>query len=457
MKKKTRVLDLFYRVICYVLRVIRMEEKFLIKGGNPLKGEIRVRGSKNAASKLMIASLLTREPCKIENIPMSAEIDIVQELCESIGSRVIVADHTATVQTPEITTSRVPELSRKNRIPVLALGPLLHRKGAAEVPVMGGCYLGHRPINFHIEALHQMGVRIERREHSYYAEADTIRGSNIVLPYPSVGATETILLTAVLAQGTTTITNAAVEPEIHNLIQMLVAMGADIELDESSRNIFIKGVTQLRGAIMRVIPDRNEIVSFATAALATDGHVFIHDTEHAMLNTFLHAVRAIGGMADIQSDGIEFSGKRPYKPLVIETSPHPGFMTDWQQPFCILLTQANGESILHETVYDDRFAYVKDLKRMGADIEVSDECQGNAPCRFNGATFNHSVRVRGATTLHGAEITMTDLRAGMAHIIAALAASGESLISGIAHVERGYEKIDERLRSLGADIQRISE
>lgn len=433
-----------------------MEQKFLIQGGRPLEGEIQIRGSKNAASKLMIASLLTEEPCIIENIPFSAEMDITKELCESIGSRVVFSeDHTAHIETSEITTSIVPELSRKNRIPVLAFGPLLHRKGFAEVPVMGGCYLGHRPINFHVEALNKMGVRVERREHSYYAEAEHIRGSLIDLPYPSVGATENVLLTAVRAIGTTHITNAAIEPEILNLVAMLVAMGADIALDQETRTIRIEGVSKLHGVRIRVIPDRNEIVSFAVAALATDGNIFIRGVENTMLDTFLSHVRALGGDVKEKQDGIEFSGKRPYHAMNIETSPHPGFMTDWQQPFCILLTQANGESSIHETVYDDRFAYVKDLKRMGADIDVSDECFGESFCRFHGATFNHSVRIHGSTPLHGAEITMTDLRAGMAHMIAALAADGESLISGIGHVERGYEKIDERLRSLGADIKRI--
>lgn len=433
-----------------------MEEKFLIKGGRPLVGEIEIRGSKNAASKLMIASLLTDEPCVIENIPFSSEIDITRELCEHIGSEVVIfEDHTAHIVTPEIKTSVVPELSRKNRIPILAFGPLLHRKGFAEIPVLGGCYLGHRPINFHIEALSRMGVCIERREGSYYGEADRIVGNAIDFPYPSVGATENVLLTAVRAEGITHMSNAAMEPEILNLIEMLNAMGADIALDQEARTIRVEGVSKLRGVRMRVIPDRNEIVSFAVAALATDGHIYICGVEHTALDTFLSALRAIGGETVVHADGIEFSGKRPYKAITIETGPHPGFMTDWQQPFCILLTQAHGESILHETVYEDRFAYTKDLKRMGADIEVSDECLGSEACRFRGATFNHSARVRGQTSLHGAEITMTDLRAGMAHMIAALSAKGESLISGIGHVERGYEKIDERLRMLGADIQRV--
>lgn len=434
-----------------------MAEKFLIKGGRQLRGEMEIRGSKNAASKLMIAALLTDEPCVIENIPFSSEIDITRELCERVGSHVeFYDDHTACLQTPEITTSVVAEMTRRNRVPILAFGPLLHRKGVAEVPVLGGDPIGHRPVNFHIEALNKMGIRIELRGHSYYAQANEIHGSVIELPYPSVGATENVLLTGVLAHGTTHITNAAVEPEIINLIEMLTAMGADIALDQEARTIRIEGVTKLHGVRVRVIPDRNEIVSFVAATLATEGRIFIRNINEDALGSFLSTLTAIGGKADIRPDGIEFWGKKPYQSTIIETAPHPGFMTDWQQPVCVLLTQAEGgESIVHETVYEDRLGYTKDLKRMGADIEVSDECLGALPCRFNGATFNHSIRIRGKTPLHGTEITMTDIRAGMAHMVAALAADGESLISGVEHVDRGYEKIDDRLRLLGADIRRV--
>jgi len=434
-----------------------MYEQLIITGDLPLAGEIEIRGSKNASSKLMIASLLTEEPCMIENIPFSSEIDITRELCERVGSKVeFLADHTARIVTPEITTSTVAELSRKNRVPILAFGPLLHRKGVAEVPVLGGDPIGHRPVNFHIEALTKMGVRIELRGSSYYAEADEIHGNDIELPYPSVGATENVLLTAVRAHGTTIIINAAVEPEIINLIEMLNAMGGAIALDTEARTIHIEGVSYLHGVRVRAIPDRNEIVSFVIATLATDGRIFIKGINKAGLESFLTVLKTIGARVDIQRDGIEFSGKKPYHTVAIETAPHPSFMTDWQQPFCVLLTQAQGESTLHETVYEDRLGYTKDLKRMGADIDISDECPEDRPCRFQGATFNHHLRIRGQTPLRGTDITMTDIRAGMAHLIAALAAKGESHILGVEHLDRGYEKIDERLRFLGADIKRIS-
>ncbi len=428
---------------------------FLISGGKALGGTVVVSGSKNAATKMMIASLLTREECVIENIPLSLEVAIARELCERIGSTVICTpDHQCRMQTEEVATSLVPELSRKNRLPILTLGPLLHRKGKAEVPLLGGDPIGHRPIDFHISALAAMGVTIERREHSYYAEADTMHGADIVFPFPSVGATENVILTAVLARGRTTIRNAAMEPEIMNMVSMLRSMGASISCDTENRLIAIEGVERLSGVRARAIPDRNEIVSFASGALGTGGDIFIPGIDEGSILPFLESVKSIGGGVEVQSAGIRFYGSKPYRPVSIETAPHPGFMTDWQQPFCVLLTAADGTSILHETVYEDRLGYTKDLKRMGADIEVSDECLGFPPCRLAGRTFNHSARIRGPSLLVGTRIEIRDIRAGMAHILAALAASGQSVMTGIEHIDRGYEDLDQRLRSLGADIRR---
>ncbi len=433
-------------------------EYFVIRGGRALDGSVRIRGSKNAASKMMLASLLTNKPCVIQNIPFSLEIDIAAELCGRAGSAVTFdrEAHACTLHASSITTSQIPELSRRNRIPILAIGPLLHRTGQVEIPFLGGDPIGHRPIDFHLEALNRMGVRIERREHSYYAEADEIRGADITLPFPSVGATENILLTAVCASGRTVIGNAAVEPEVINLINMLTAMGADIHYDAAQRRIEIQGVRNLEGAVARAVPDRNEAVSFVSAALATKGSLNLYETEPAHFTAFLAALEAWGASYTIHSWGLRFKCGLAQRPVSIETAPHPSFMTDWQQPFSVLLTQANGTSRVHETVYEDRFGYAKDLNRMGAVISVSDECLGNTACRFNGQTFNHSARITGPTKLMGADIHITDIRAGMAHVIAALAAEGESLISGVEHLDRGYEKIDERLKELGADIKRIS-
>lgn len=433
--------------------------KLSIRGGKSLRGSIVVRGSKNAATKLMIASLLTDEECVLGNMPLSADIDITKELCEKIGS-VVTFDterRQIVIRTEDIMNPRVPELSRRNRIPVLALGPLLHRKGVAEVPVLGGCPIGHRPINFHIEALTKMGARVERRAHSYYAEADTLRGEEIAFPYPSVGATENVLLTAVLAQGTTVIQNAALEPEIMNLITMLQTMGASVAVHFDTRTITINGVARLRGAVVTVMPDRNEVVSFAAAALATGGDILMPGVGGDHVAAFLEKVKEVGGAYTVDRKGIRVWNEGPYRPVSIETAPHPAFMTDWQQPFCVLLTQAGGKSIIHETVYEDRFGYTKDLIRMGADVHVSRDCPENQRCRFFGLGAYHVAEINGPTKLSGAEMRMTDIRAGMAHMIAALVAEGESVIEGVAHVDRGYEKIDERLRGLGADIRRVYE
>jgi len=259
-----------------------------------------------------------------------------------------------------------------------------------------------------------------------------------------------------LAEGKTLIRNAALEPEIMNLIDMLGAMGAKISVNPEERIVEIEGVAKLRGATVRVIPDRNEVVSFVAAALATEGSVFVRGAVGEHIKAFLGKLDELGALYEIKDGGIVFSGKKPYRSVVVETSPHPGFMTDWQQPFCVLLTQAKGESIIHETVYEDRFDYTKDLKQMGAEIEISDECLGGEKCRFSGQTFNHSARIWGPAKLSGKEITMTDIRAGMAHIIAALVAGGESIISGTEHIDRGYEDLDGRLRILGANIKRVA-
>lgn len=432
-------------------------EKFIIRGKNPLAGEVEIRGSKNAASKMMVASLLTDEECVLENVPLSGEVDVTRELMESLGSKVTIEDgHLLKIRTREINTSFVSEFSRKNRVPILTIGPLLHRKGFAEVPVPGGDQIGPRPINFHVEALGKMGVKIERREKSYFAKAEKeIHGAKIILPYPSVGATENVILTAVLARGETDLQNAAVEPEIHNLVVMLRAMGAKIKFSEKNRQIIINGVPKLSGVKSRVMADRNEVVSFACAALATGGEVFMPNVDKSYLEEFLARVKEIGALVSIRNGGIYFKGKPKYRTTYIETSPHPGFMTDWQQPFCVLLTRSQGKSIIHETVYEDRFGYTRDLRRMGAKIEISGECPKES-CRFAHQGYMHTAIVTGPTTLKGTEIEMTDIRAGMAHIIAALSAEGESIISGIEHIDRGYESIDERLRALGADVQRVT-
>jgi len=432
-----------------------MPQKFLIKGGKPLSGKVRVRGAKNAVSKLLIASLLTKDEVVLTNVPLHEETKIAVEFCRSLGSEIEEEGSRIKIKTPEIKNSKVKELSRRNRLSILALGPLLSRAKEAEVPMVGGDRIGARPVNFHIAALEKLGAEIEIKDSTILASTSGLYGASIILPYPSVGATENTILASVLAKGRTTITNAALEPEIIDLIKFLQKMGAIIELG-SNRQIYIEGVKELRGAEHRVLPDRLEAASFAIMALATGGEILVEEAVQEHLIAFLNAIRRIGAGYEVEpDDGIRFFRAGPLKAVHLETDTYPGFATDWQQPMAVLLTQAKGDSIIHETVYEDRFGYVEDLKKMGADIDLESKCLGNLPCRFQGKLYNHSAVIHGPASLQGAELVMRDIRAGMAHIVAALIARGVSRLTGIEHIDRGYEEIDSRIRELGGDIERV--
>jgi len=430
------------------------QQQFIIRGGYPLKGKIRLSGTKNAATKMLVASLLTDQEVILENCPDLGDVQITIELCRIVGSQVKRNGNVVKIKTPKIINHRVKELSRKNRIPILALSPLLHRAGKAEVPIVGGDKIGPRPVNFHIQALKEMGAEVGETKTSYKARADKLKGSNIELAYPSVGATENIILAGVLARGKTIISNAAVEPEIIDLIKMLQKMGAIIELG-TNRKIYIEGVKKLRGATHYILPDRNEAVSFAIMAIATDGDIFIEDAAQENLITFLNVIRKIGGEFEVEKNGIRFFRAGELRSIELETDTHPGFMTDWQQPTVVLLTQASGTSVIHETVYEDRFGYTNELKKMGADITVFTKCLGEKPCRFNEKNHPHSAVIKGPTQLKGIEMEIRDIRAGCAHVIAALIAKGESKIYGIEHLDRGYENFEEKLLSLGAKVKRV--
>lgn len=430
-----------------------MAAKFIIRGGKPLFGEIKLAGAKNAVSKMMVASLLTDEPCILENVPEIGEVKIIAELLATIGSEIEIVGSTAKIATPTIKNSRVPELTRRNRIPILALGPLLARAGEAEVPVLGGDKIGARPVDIHLEALAKLGAQLQITKSSYHAWAkDGLHGAEVELRFPSVGATENTVLAAVLAKGKTVIRNAALEPELIDLIKMLQKMGAIIEL-APPRTIMIEGVPKLHGVKHRIIPDRNEAVSFACLAIATKGRIVVREARQDDLITFLNAVRRLGGEYEVTEEGIAFSRQRPLEALSVQTDVHPGFMTDWQQPLATLLTQAEGKSIIHETIYEDRLGYAHDLNEMGAKIRVTNECP-EAACRFAGKGYYHYATIEGPTPLQGANLDVRDLRSGMLDVLAALIANGVSEVNGVEEIDRGYEHIDGRLRQLGAEIKR---
>lgn len=430
---------------------------FKITGGTPLFGEVTLSGAKNGASKMMIASLLTSEPVTLHNVPRQQETEITQEILELLGVQVVwIDEHVVKLHAAELSSSSVERVSRRNRISVLALAPLLHRIGQATAPSPGGDKIGPRPVNYHLDALRAMGAQIELVGDVCYAKApQCLKGALIELPYPSVGATETAIFAGVLADGRTTIRNAAIEPEIQELIMLLQKMGAIIQVN-AGRSIEILGVTSLHGAEMTVMNDRNEAVSYASMALGTRGEIFVRGADHAHMISFLNTVRRIGGEYEVKDGGILFKGAPMYRGIELETDTHPGFMTDWQQPFLVVMTQAEGTSVVHETVYEDRFGYTEALKKMGANIALSSNCLGEVPCRFRGQNYRHSAVVHGPTHLHAADVEVPDIRAGLAFAIGALVAEGTSTLTGIDHLDRGYERLQEKLMGVGANIERVT-
>ena len=430
-----------------------MQPTLRLRGGRPLSGAIKVGGAKNATTKMMIASLLTDELVHLSNAPGIEDVKITGELLESIGASVTYGEHEIKLQTKHIKTTTVAKLSRANRLSILALSPLLHRTGEALVPLVGGDAIGPRPVNFHLTALQAMGAQIEEIADGYRATAPNgLHGALLTLPYPSVGATENIIFAAVLAKGRTHIENAAIEPEIVDIVKFLQQMGAIIEFG-ANRTITIDGVAKLDGATYRILPDRLEAASYALLAIATDGEIMVENARQDEMISFLNTIRRMNASFTISPEGISFRrGDGQLQAIELETDTYPGFATDWQQPTVVVLTQAHGLSVLHETVYEDRFGYTHALKRMGADIEVYAKCLGELPCRFRNRSERHSAVIKGATPLHATSVEVPDIRAGMAAVIAALVADGESTLTGIHHLERGYENFWEKLRAVGADF-----
>jgi UDP-N-acetylglucosamine 1-carboxyvinyltransferase len=322
--------------------------------------------------------------------------------------------------------------------------------------MVGGDRIGRRPVDFHVDALRQLGAEVEHTPEGLEAKAVHLRGANIRLPFPSVMATETILLTAVLAEGRTIIENAATEPEVIELALFLQRMGARLEL-RPDRRFIIEGVESMTGAAHRLNGDRIEAFSYLVAGLMTGGEVRVHGCPQGRLITAISTLQAMGARFDITDDWLLARADAPLRAAVVDTDTHPGFMTDWQSPLVVLYTQAEGMSVLHETVFEDRFVYVDALRAMGAEAELYDACLGGRQCRFRETTALHSIVVRGRTPLHGADITVPDVRGGFAYVIAAAAADSTSLLRDIGPIERGYHRPLEQFAALGLHIERVKE
>lgn len=439
-------------------RVGLTSDEIIINGGRPLKGRIEVRGAKNLAPKAMVAALLGQTPSVLRNVPNVSDIRVVAGLLALHGVLITRGDASGEwrLDPSNVEIAHHADIDAhagSSRIPILFCGPLLHRLGEAFIPDLGGCRIGDRPIDFHLDALRKFGAVVEKLPSGISLTAPNgLHGANIELPYPSVGATEQVLLTAVLAEGQTELRNAAIEPEIIDLICILQKMGAIITV-EPNRVIFIEGVKKLRGYDHRAIFDRNEAASWASAALATGGDVFVGGAQQEEMMTFLNIFRKVGGDFDVRDDGIRFwhpGGE--LKPVTIETDVHPGFMTDWQQPLVVALTQANGTSTIHETVYDNRFGFTEALNKMGASIEVHKEGLHDEARRVNRREFEQAAVITGPTPLTGAEIEVPDLRGGFSYLIAGLTASGQTKVTNLGIISRGYENFIEKLGLLGADF-----
>lgn len=438
-----------------------MKYAYKIQGGLPIKGEVRCLGAKNFATKAMVAALLADENSCLRNTPDIGDVTITAEMLEStgVGLQFDKKKGILDINPSGISTHKVsmPQ-SGSNRIPILMIGALLNKFGKASVPLLSGCNIGTRKIDFHLEALERFGAKINITEEGFSACIENkLTGTKIKLPYPSVGATETCLFLSVISEGTTVISNAAVEPEINELITMLRSMGAII-FTSPERSITIHGGEKLHGTNIEILGDRIDAASWATLACASNGDITIEGIDPNILNNFLSYFRQVGGGFEfITRDTIRFFRQKELKPAMIETNVYPGFSTDWQQPFAILLTQAQGISVIHETVYEKRFGYLAALNQLGANTQLTNYCLGGTTCRFKDMNFEHSAIINGPTPLvsQNCIIDVPDLRAGLAYMIAAAIAEGTTTITGIHNIERGYGDILERTKNTNLRIEKI--
>ena len=419
-------------------------DKLVIEGGHPLRGSIKISGAKNAALPLIAATLLAPGRHTVRNVPNLRDTRTILKLLESFGAKTeLAADGTLTVDSDEISNLEASyELVKTMRASVLVLGPLLARFGRARVSLPGGCAIGARPIDFHLQALEKMGARLVLREGYVEAQAEaSLAGAEVCFDIPSVTGTENILMAAALAKGVTVLKNAAREPEVGNLIEMLQAMGAEIEGRDTDR-LTIRGVPRLKAADSTVIPDRIETGTYLIAVGAVGGEVTLTNCRPGHLPSVLDKLRQVGLVIEEGEDSIRVARRGALRNVDVKTMPYPGFPTDLQAQVMALMAMTNGGlSVIHETIFENRFMHVAELRRLGADIRVD----------------GRSAIVKGAGGFVGAKVMATDLRASASLVIAGLAAQGLTEISRIYHLERGYDNLVGKLRALGAKVQQMRE
>ncbi|HEX7874102.1 MAG TPA: UDP-N-acetylglucosamine 1-carboxyvinyltransferase [Sphingobium sp.] len=425
-------------------------DRIIIEGGKRLSGRLPISGAKNAALTLLPCALLTEEPVTLRNLPRLADVDSFGHLLNQLGASTTIEGsrpedfgRVMTLKAGRVTSTTAPyDIVRKMRASIVVLGPLLARAGEATVSLPGGCAIGNRPIDFHLKAFQALGATIEMANGYIRAIAPDggLKGALVALPFPSVGATENALMAAALANGETVIENAAREPEIVDLCNLLVTMGSEIEGIGTDR-VTIHGKPRLHGATYKVMPDRIEAGSYACAAVITGGELELVGANMDDMHVILQGFTDAGVHIEKTKDGIKVAANGKLKPLTLSTAPHPGFPTDMQAQFMAMLTLADGASLLTETIFENRYMHVPELTRMGADIAVS----------------GRTAVVRGVPKLSGAQVMATDLRASMSLILAGLAAEGETQVHRVYHLDRGYERLEEKLGAVGATIERVSD
>ena len=417
-------------------------EKLVIHGGKPLQGAVRVSGAKNAVLPIIVASMLGTTQSTLTEIPKLADVHTVCDVIASLGVHIEHPERdTLVIDAHELTSTTAPyDLVRRMRASFLVMGPLLARKGRAQISLPGGCSIGARPIDLHLKAFEAMGAVINLENGDIEATAPNgLKGAQIYLDFPSVGATENILMAASMADGKTVLENAAEEPEIVDLATYLNSMGANIR-GAGTNVIRIEGVKELHGANHAVIPDRIEAGTFMVGAAMTQGNVFVENAISEHLKPLISKLKEVGAEVQEEIDGIRVIGHEPLRPADIKTLPYPGFPTDMQAQFMALTTICQGTSVVTETVFENRFMHVDEFKRMGAKIRIE----------------GRSAIVEGVPRLKGASVNATDLRAGAALVLAGLVAEGETEVGYLYHIDRGYDNLVLKLQRLGADIVRVN-
>ncbi len=440
-----------------------MEDAYIIRGGKKIEGSVRLSGAKNVSLKLIIAALLMDSKVILKNVPRIGDVDELLHLIKNIGVRAdFMNQNTLEIDSSTLANNKVDLLhASKTRVSFMLFAPLLHKFGNCFIPNPGGCRIGARPIDRIIEGMKKLGAKIiYNHETGYYeAKIDQKPAGEYTFTKPTHTGTELLIMFAVLGRGTITINNPAPEPEIDELINFLNEAGSNIKRKKDK--IIIKGVAKLvQKKPFGVISDRNEAITFASLGLASKGSITVENIHPIQIQTFIDHVKQTGSGVDVNGSSINFYHKGTIESVDVETMPHPGFMTDWQPNWAVLMTQAEGDSVIHERIHENRFGYVEEKKKLGAKIEFVDPLISNPKevYDFNykeTETYQQAIRIHSSQPLHGGVMVTSDLRAGAALVVAALIAQGESIVYGASIIDRGYENFDAKIRMAGGNIKKV--